>query len=182
MASSLIDKNDCQIHKLADKRVVGIAKVNIECLDFYRKREIDTQVVEGLVKLFQQTRCRRHNPNHYIPVVITQENFKKALRASGLSRSTFATPAGDGFPRFLEAAKDQKFLCLRGLHRARAAQRVLRVDDQWWTVKIFVTNSQGSCSRFIKWSCPDTNIYRRVREIRSRLEKRLPSSSTILCW
>jgi hypothetical protein len=137
------DKRDLDINALISERLIGVARADTASLEFIKGREIDARIIDGLVRVFRKTKCRRHDPDHHIPVVINQGDLSKTLEASGLTQEALATPAKDGSPHFVRAVGAQKFLCLHGRHRIEAAQKFLPDDDQWWTIKLVLVISQG---------------------------------------
>lgn len=143
MAFLSCDKDDRDSNLLATKRFIGTARTDISCLEFIKPREIDHPHVEHLVSVFQKTRCRRYDPENFIPVLITQAKLKRALRVSDLTQTSLRNAAPDGSLCFLKTAKNQKLSCVRGQHRIKAAENFLHKSDHWWTIKIFLVESEG---------------------------------------
>jgi hypothetical protein len=143
MAFPTCDQDDRELNILAASSFVGTARVDISCLEFLDSRQLDGRIVEELVSNFQQTRCRRYESENFIPVLITKAGLERALRVSNINRTDLKTPAQDGSFRFLKAAKNQKFSCIHGQHRIRAAEQFLDPRDRWWPVKLFLPNSKG---------------------------------------
>lgn len=144
MAFPSSDKDDRASNVLADNRFIGTARADISYLTFIEGRQIDNQIVEKLITVFQQKRCRRYEPENYIPVLITKENLKRALKASKLKRAALQSPAKDGSLRFLKPAKNQELFCLHGRHRIEAAKKFLPDTDQWWTIRVYLVESDGT--------------------------------------
>ena len=144
MALPSCDQDDRKLDILAARCFIGTAQVDISCLTFLEGRQIDSRIVDDLVSSFQKTRCRRYESDNFIPVLITKSSLRRALRISNLNQTDLRTPAHDGCPRSLKAAKKQKFTCAHGRHRINAAERFLGPDDRWWPVKLFLTESKGT--------------------------------------
>ena len=134
MAFTSSDTNDCVINALADNQFIGTARADISTLEFIKGRQIDNLIVENLITVFQQKRCRRYEPEDYIPVLVTKANLKRAALQS---------PAEDGSLCLLRTAKNQKLSCLHRRHRIKAAENFLPDKDQWWTVRIYLVASDG---------------------------------------
>jgi hypothetical protein len=144
MAYPSSDKDDRASNVLADSRYIGTARADISCLTFSQGRQTDHQIVEELITVFGQKRCRRYEPGNYIPVLISKANLKRALKASKLKRAALQSPAEDGSLCFLRTAKKQKLFCFHGRHRIEAAKRFLPDKDQWWTIRVYLVESDGT--------------------------------------
>jgi hypothetical protein len=144
MAFPACDQDDRDLDILATKCFVGTARVDISCLKFLEGRQIDNRIVQDLVRGFQQVRCRRYDPDNFIPVLITESNFQRALRVSDINQTALKNSSQDGSFYFLKTAKNQKLVCAHGRHRIKAAEQFLDPNDRWWPVKLFVVDSHGT--------------------------------------
>lgn len=144
MAFPSCDEDDRNLDMLAARCLVGTARVNISCLKFLDGRQIDGRIVQDLVNSFEQTRCRRYEPDNFIPVLITTSKLRRALRASNISRTDLRTTRQDGTFHILKPAKNQRFSCAHGRHRIKAAEQFFDSSDWWWPVKLFLTDSKGT--------------------------------------
>jgi hypothetical protein len=120
---------------------IGVARASLTSLDFVKGRDIDNRIVDSLVGPF----CKdsRLEPENYLPVIITVADLGKALDVSKVSRDSLSVKASDGIPCLLKPGRDQKFLCLHGRHRIKAAETVLTGDDNWWTIRIYLLESHS---------------------------------------
>jgi hypothetical protein len=125
------------------KNFAGTARVAISCLEFIPGRQIVPNIVTCLVRVFEKVRCRRLDPDNFIPVFITPSDLKRALRTSNLPPNALKRPSADGSLCFLNVATNQKLTCLHGRHRIQAAIKHLEPNDLWWTVKLFLATPEG---------------------------------------
>jgi hypothetical protein len=99
-----------------------------------KHRAESSQNVRRLQRIFQKTGCFRLQDENVINAVVEEHQLAAALRTVNLST--------DGF-RNIRSAKDAPTLaltavqCLEGLHRIKAAERVLSENDKWWVVRLF---------------------------------------------
>jgi hypothetical protein len=52
--------DDCATNVLIDNRFVGTARAKISSLKFIKGRQINKRIVDELISVFQQERCRRY--------------------------------------------------------------------------------------------------------------------------
>lgn len=113
-------------------RVAGIARISLDKLSFddvlagSKHRAISTRNVARLREIFAIEGCKRIDEPNYISAFATSE-----ILASGLLH----TDETRNVP-YIQVSEPLK--CLNGLHRVRAAQEYLDVNDQWWTVKVLI--------------------------------------------
>lgn len=93
MGSLSSAREDRNLHILAAKRLIGTARVDISCLNFFQGRQRDHRVVDYLSGVFLQNDCLRYDPDNFVPVLITRRDLDKALCASGLDDSDLKAPA-----------------------------------------------------------------------------------------
>lgn len=65
-------------------------------LEFIKGRQIDKRIIDKLVAVVKQARCRKYDPENTIPVLITEDNLKKALKASKLTLAALKKGSHDG--------------------------------------------------------------------------------------
>lgn len=137
MPSTTPDENS-----LRDKRLYfrGRAKVPLDHLRYHgtsAHREIDQKHVTHLINVFKTEGCARlHNPNHYVPVLVSNEDLSAALAQSGLRRLDLMQ---DGEPHYLRFPANANVTVLHGEHRLRAAERYLDPADCWWVAVLYIT-------------------------------------------
>lgn len=95
---------------------------------YVRRKDID--LLKGR---FETDRCRRDEPLHWIPALITPEQLELFLQHSSLSRSQLSNTE----PVALTLLPDWTITCLQGRVRVAAAMEWLNDDDQWWVVKFY---------------------------------------------
>ncbi|CZR55714.1 uncharacterized protein PAC_05602 [Phialocephala subalpina] len=156
------------------ERMIGTARVAISSLEFVGGRELDSRIVDGLIKNFELRKCRRYDPDHYIPVIISTTQLKRALRASNINQSELLSPTKRGSLCFLKTAVGQKLQCLQGKHRVKAAEEFF-VDsrDRWWAIRLFLCDSTDVRDKFFAlwrhdytFQVPpnDGDVYLNIRE------------------
>jgi len=121
-------------------KFLGTASVKIDLLDFpfKKRREEDEKNIERLQRLFRkQKSCRAWEVFNHIPAVIEQGELSDALARSGISPEALLE-ARDGHLE-LDFPAGFRLSCLRGQHRAFAAQNVLLVGSRRWTVDLYLS-------------------------------------------
>jgi hypothetical protein len=141
------DRIDCS----RESKYVGIAKVNIADLEFAESRQIDRNIVEELKTLYRQTNCRRYDAANYVPVLVEQTQLTQMLKASNRTQQELKNIPNDGSLPFLSPSR--KLLCPHGQHRIRAAQEFLPLEDQWWTVEIYLLPANGKVPATLGEQC-----------------------------
>jgi len=137
------DDNDLKSNKFLVEHEIGIIRASISELRFFEGREIDTSIVERLAVVFSVDRCRRYDPDHYIPAVVNHTDLRKLLTASNLSQRELLRPMKDGSPCLVKTHKSQTLLCMYRGHRTQAALRFLPKGQRWWTIRLFLVNDNG---------------------------------------
>jgi hypothetical protein len=157
MASPSTEKGDLESNAFAARRVIGTVRAEFSSLQFMlvesietrqgERRQEDSRIVNNLAEIFQKTKIRRYDPKNFIRAFVTPAGLRKALDASGVTQTVLTTPAPDGSLRLLKTGSNQKLSCVEGLHRIRAAEKVLAEDDRWWTVKLYLSDCKGTSTR-----------------------------------
>ncbi|KKZ60268.1 hypothetical protein EMCG_04995 [[Emmonsia] crescens] len=123
-----VEKNIC---------VLGSAKVDLVHLNFGGEqagvvaRHVNRSNVKWLLDKFETDRCRRLEPQHWIPVIIQRTAFQQILRHN------LMTNLSQPFPVAVNLPIDWKLQCLQGRVRKAAAAEWLDPNDQWWVVKFY---------------------------------------------
>ena len=116
---------------------VGSARVRLDVLDFPDARALDTSNVERLKNLFRsQLGCNPEELQNRIPALIDETHLCDALRLSNLGRASLGTQEQER-PK-LDFAPEIRLRCLRGQHRVRAAEEVLKASEPRWVIDLFV--------------------------------------------
>jgi hypothetical protein len=97
-------------------------------------RPLDRKNVARLIKIFELQECRRLEPNHYVPAVISEEILNTALQKAGISQANLLTKDE---PPQLCLDNSIKLTCLHGKHRLAAADEFLLPGDKWWVVDLY---------------------------------------------
>ncbi|KAB5549386.1 hypothetical protein GE09DRAFT_966245, partial [Coniochaeta sp. 2T2.1] len=116
----------------------GTASVNISILDF--PNEEDEEDVEALTELFRSD-FRGLNPRYHIPAKIDGQHLDAALELSGLTADNLkASPhPRHGYPE-LRFPTGFRLQCCQGLHRAKAATKVLAPGARLWSIDFYDSN------------------------------------------
>jgi hypothetical protein len=139
-----INKYDRQLNISVSKNFLGHARVKLSSLDFRDGREVDDRIVQKLVELFQDTQCRRYDPDNYIKVSVSKKQLRSALRRSRLTQNALKSTSQDGNFPFLYTRSTQNFTCYDGQHRTKAAECFFNnSDDHWWTVELYLKEPEG---------------------------------------
>lgn len=121
---------------------VGTASVRLDALDFRDSAGLDPKNVERLKRLFREGGCFPGRFANRIPALIGAETLQQSLALSGLSAEQLRSgaDASDGHAR-LELPAGLRLVCLRGRHRAVAAEDVLGIQDKRWVVDFFLAGN-----------------------------------------
>jgi hypothetical protein len=151
MASPSMDNRDHQSNIFAAQRIIGTVRAEISSLQFIplppfqpTRRQEDSRIVDYLAGVFERTAIRRYDPSNVIRALITPAELRKALKVSGVTQTILTSPAPDGSLRLLKTGPGQKLSCIEGLHRTKAAQKILAEDDCWWTIKLYLSDCKGT--------------------------------------
>jgi Protein of unknown function (DUF3723) len=131
-------------------REVGIARVDISCLAFIERRQIDRRIVDYLKGIFEATKCgqgsekdSRYDAKNYVPVYLkSSSELKRVLNASKKTHKDLNVEGGP--PCFLQTAPGQKLLGVDGRHRIQAAKEHLRPGNRWWIVRLLLKAEKGT--------------------------------------
>ena len=141
--SHLKDQSDAvQEHLLESRETAyrGFARVDLSCLSpaFSLNRVVCHKHVERLKAIFSEQGVRRNDPDHRIPVLISEELLSQTLLNSNLSeRDLFDRSLND--PPILNLPEESLHY-LHGRHRILAAQDILLPIDRWWIVDIYLNS------------------------------------------
>lgn len=130
--------------------MVGIARVDISCLAFIERRQIDRRIVDYLKGIFESTKCgqgnekdSRYDAKNYLPVYIrSSSELKRVLNTSKKTHKDLNIEGGP--PCFLRTAPGEKLLCLDGRHRIEAAKEHLSPGNRWWIVRLLLKSENGT--------------------------------------
>lgn len=148
--------------------VLGCAKVSLEHLCFEHQDVRGTRAVtQGNVRLlmsrFETDKCRRDEPSHWIPAVVTPDQLRVFLDYNRLGQLTQA-------PADLRLHPDWTVTCLQGRVRKAAGSEWLDTNDRWWVVKFYdatriSNNARRSLREYRDVSQEHTSgeIYRNIR-------------------
>lgn len=115
----------------------GKAKINLRHLVAEDRRTrgvrtVDPKIVKNLVNIFRLEGCFRLEPEHHVPVLISERLLEDVLRETQKRRADLM---GYGEPPHLLLADDVRLKVLHGQHRLLAAEQYLW--DKWWVVDIY---------------------------------------------
>jgi hypothetical protein len=113
----------------------GTVSVDIDILEFPNEEEEEN--IDKLVELFQND-YRGLNPRYRIPAKIDKHQLDAALALSGLTFQKLkeAPDRIRGYPE-LKFPAGFRLKCCQGLHRSRAAARVLPPGERCWSIDLY---------------------------------------------
>ncbi|KAF1948546.1 hypothetical protein CC80DRAFT_556252 [Byssothecium circinans] len=120
----------------------GTARISLEVLHFQsnQPRELSQKNVERLKEIFRIEKIHRLNPRNHIPAVIHQSDLEDAIQASDTTAERLlSNPANE--PPLLAFPAGHRLTCLHGRHRVQAARETLPPTDAWWTVDLYLADS-----------------------------------------
>ncbi|KAI1382530.1 uncharacterized protein F4822DRAFT_441841 [Hypoxylon trugodes] len=116
---------------------LGTASVRLDILHFPHSRVLDVENVERLKQLFRAERgCRPAEFANRIPAIIYQSQLEQSLEQSGISAGQLRHENPRSHAR-LEFPAGFRLECLRGRHRAKAAEEVFDLAAQRWIVDLY---------------------------------------------
>ncbi|KAF4251664.1 hypothetical protein CNMCM8980_005533 [Aspergillus fumigatiaffinis] len=167
MSAGPIDKEILRDKRLRSR---GRAKVSLKNLQYHgisSRGEVNDKHVNRLAEVFRAEGCARlHDPNHYVPAVISPEDLRDALVYSEMRLLDLMQ---DGEPRTLYFRRGIRIRVLHGEHRLRAAEQFLEPTEQWWTVDLYTTELSEATQQCIReeyshqLEFTDGDIYRKIR-------------------
>ena len=126
-----------RIRAEASAQHIGIARINVNVLEFPHSRSLNPKNVTRLKGLYQgQQGFTPDDPENRIPAVITSSTLDELLGAAGLSRAALAAPNHE-YPR-LNFPPGLRLECLRGQHRVEAARELFPNSPIYWAVDLFL--------------------------------------------
>lgn len=132
---------------LRDKRrhYGGRARIFLDRLDYHgisSRSKVDQKHVDKLTHIYQTEGCMRlHDPEYYVPGLITSEDLKRAVSYSGLRLLDLGQ---EGEPPILNLPENIRIRILHGEHRLRAAELFLEPRERWWVVVLYTTGRVSS--------------------------------------
>ena len=111
---------------------VPISKLTAENM-MTNPRQLDPKNVARLRNIFLLEGCHRLDPQNHVPVLIDQATLDQALRKSDVTRISLKS---FDEPKLLSL--DREIVYLHGRHRLEAAKDVLKTDDKWWVVDVYL--------------------------------------------
>ncbi|KAK3305097.1 uncharacterized protein B0T15DRAFT_554948 [Chaetomium strumarium] len=113
----------------------GTVSVDIDILEFPNEEEEEN--IDKLVELFQND-YRGLNPRYRIPAKIDKHQLDAALALSGLTFQKLkeAPDRIRGYPE-LKFPAGFRLKCCQGLHRSRAAARILPPGERCWSIDLY---------------------------------------------
>ena len=114
---------------------VALSNLRFEDAYIHGTRPLDSSNVDRLAEIFELEGCLRLDPDHYVPAIINQNAFTKALQISGLPQG-LPTSSSDE-PQWLSLDPQSYLTCLHGRHWLAAARRFLGPSESWWVVDIY---------------------------------------------
>ena len=140
----------------------GRAKISIDIVRFSPDHEhvagtTDRQTIERLVKVFAAEGCLRQEPEHAIPVLISNVTLQEALELSHLTKDQLLdTPTQ---PQELRLPERSTVLGLKGWHRIEAARQILGSCDRWWMVEIYHDALPESHVSRLRLQCTNSRVF-----------------------
>ncbi|CAD6446248.1 f68f9563-ded7-4069-bc2f-2a3b06713e93 [Sclerotinia trifoliorum] len=171
MYRSRLTKDELKLEAERHLKYRGIACVRLENLHFPSEdsRELNQENVERLKELFQKDITRRLDPKNRIAAEINEIDLNEAIRTSNTSAELLMN-IHDENPPFLIFPSNYQLTCLHGRHRILAAREILPPANAWWTVDLYLTDTNPEARRTLieeysnEKKPSDGEIYRKVRQ------------------
>ncbi|KAK5111090.1 hypothetical protein LTR85_012265 [Meristemomyces frigidus] len=155
-----------QASLLAKEYALGIGRVKLSQLRFEPGvRDTDEKNVERLRLVFHTEGCHREDPTNFIPALVSKDDLGPAW-------------VGSDKPQDLQLPAGQALHCLHGKHRVLAARRILRANDQWWTVTLYGNHMPNDVRQSLveeyknERQFADGDIFRYYRDAQIRNDQR----------
>lgn len=126
----------------AEKRLrrIRTARVKLEALDFPNSKHLDLENIERLKRLFCcGIGCVPEEFGNRIPAIIDEAQLLEALTTSGVTSAELLSDDSK-YPK-LEFPPGSRLRCLRGRHRAKAAEAVLTSAEKCWVIDLYAAGT-----------------------------------------
>ncbi|KAL6242584.1 hypothetical protein RBB50_010230 [Rhinocladiella similis] len=171
MRHSRLAAQELRLHAERVIQYRGTARVRLENLHFEwnEPRELNRKNVERLKEIFRTENVHRLEPRNHIPAVVEEAELDAATRASEVLAENLLSNPDDG-PPWLKFPPSHRVSCLHGRHRIQAARETLPPTDAWWTVDLYLTDSNPELrttlvEEYANEEKPsDGEIYRKIRQ------------------
>jgi len=128
-----LSTDELQLFREKSRTFCGSVKVPIDKLQHEsiptNPRQFDNNNVARLLKVFEDEKCLRLEPDHYISALISRDALPQVLRFDNIGDFILQKP------RFFEPKHPLTYL--HGRHRLEAAKKYLAANDKWWVVNLY---------------------------------------------
>ena len=97
------------------------------------RRQLDEKNILALVRRFGSEGCLRHDPDFYVPALISRQSLPSDVSPRNNGSSFF--PQENGEPPDFHPA--EPLVYLQGRHRLEAARRFWDRTERWWIVNLY---------------------------------------------
>ncbi|KAI1370154.1 hypothetical protein F4677DRAFT_383992 [Hypoxylon crocopeplum] len=115
---------------------LGTASISLDVLHFPYSKGLDLEKVKQLERLFRAERCRPSEPTNRIPAIVDKSELERCVSDSGISSDQLRHDTRGNHAR-LEFPDGFRLECLRGRHRAKAAEEILGTKARRWIVDLY---------------------------------------------
>lgn len=117
-------------------RYLGTASICLDVLHFPYSKGLDPENVKRLERLFRAERCRPAEPANRIPAIVHESQLDQCREHSEIASDQLRHDTLGRYAR-LEFPDGFRLECLRGRHRAKAAEKVLGSKARRWIVDLY---------------------------------------------
>lgn len=138
-----MDDEEFQYYSSLDKCLVGRVQVDISSLAFSdASRKEVPRIIDRFKCAFEEGYdTSRHNPQNRLQAHIDSTELDDVLRASQLTRDDLQVSFLPGALHPKLNTSGTKIYCFEGRHRLKAAEQFHNTDDCWWTIDLYVFES-----------------------------------------
>ncbi len=130
------------------RKPLGIIQVPVNAFEFIPGvgRDLDHGIVDNLVRLFRQVRCRPKKWDHHVEGLIDLRMYYEILFTLNLSRQQFLETAARGRAYPKVRLPPRSIVCLQGKQRLAAAKSRFG-GEYFWTVRLYYPTGMCKAGR-----------------------------------
>jgi hypothetical protein len=161
---------------ICDTKFLGLARIRLDQLHFADSikqghREASEKVETRLLTVFKFVGCLRLEAENFIDAEVDSNALNLALLRANLTEAEIEAKAQNDIYDSAQVPAlsfEQGITCLNGLHRIRAAESFLDLNDQWWIVRLYSNVEKKASTRLLEsyaheQSYSDGQIFRKIR-------------------
>lgn len=138
MEQSMFTDAELQLSTERRLKYQGTAKISLDHISRHPSatKQLNPRNIERLCEIFREDGCHRFDIQNHITAVVSRRHLKRARRAAQITADDLLTKPPEKNP--VLCFSPGQVHCLHGLHRLKAAEKILAPSERWWTVDIYL--------------------------------------------